>query len=326
MQKSHRLIAIFMALSIPLTALAQEWVWTDQPTPGAQNEAPSEEAAAEPSYSDGTLSETILLSEIMPNPEGTDTDTEWIELYNGGTVNVDLGNWSLDDEEGGSEPYIFPAGTVVEAQDFLVIERSVSNISLNNDTDEVRLFDFQSTVQDTVAYEGSPEGQSYARIGLEEWADAGTGGVAWAPWTIPVARAEAWFEADWEWTKDTTIGAQNPIYYFIEGTIKEWVPFEDRVRIETAGKKGASVELSLAKLTINPELKATVFGVGQSISGYATQKSDQTWELKKMTDATLATALPSPQKSNRKTILIILGAAVVGAAYYFIQGKPPFPR
>lgn len=318
MKKSPRLIAIFMALSmlIPLTALADEWIWTDQPTPGAQNESPSEEAASAPSYTDGTLSNAILLSEIMPNPEGTDTDTEWIELYNASTANVDLGNWSLDDEEGGSDPYVFPAGTVVEAQDFLVIPRNVSKLSLNNDTDEVRLFDFQNTVQDTVQYEGSPEGQSYARIGVEEWA-----GMAWATKLIPTAHAEAWFESPWEWTQDTTVGAQNPIYYFIEGTIKEWVPFEDRVRVE--GKKGA-VELSLAKLSMNPELKATVFDVGQNISGYATQKPDQTWELKKIADANFATGSSENKSKNslRKTILLMVGALVVGLGYLLVHKKP----
>lgn len=317
MKKSSGLIAIFMALIIPLTALADEWVWTDQPTPGAQNESPSEEAASAPSYTNGSLSDAILLSEIMPNPEGTDTDTEWIELYNAGTVNVDLGNWSVDDEEGGSDPYIFPADTVIEAQDFLVISRSVSKLSLNNDTDEVRLFDFQNTARDNVAYEGSPEGQSYARIGVEEWAEANTGGVAWEStrnFLIPMARAEAWFEADWEWTQDTTVGAQNPIYYFIEGTIKEWVPFEDRVRVES--KKGA-LELSLGSLTLNPELKATVFEVGQTIQGYATQKPDQTWELRKIADANFATGPTESKTSNslRKTILLIAGALVVGFGY-----------
>ncbi len=331
MKKSPRLIAIFMALSmlIPLTALADEWIWTDQPTPGAQNEAPSEEATSAPSYTDGTLSNAILLSEVMPNPEGTDTDTEWIELYNASTANVDLGNWSLDDEEGGSDPYIFPAGTVVEAQDFLVIPRSMSKLSLNNDTDTVRLFDFQNTAQDTVIYEGSPEGQSYARIGMEEWAGANTGGMAWTSnpvqrlvaQFIPTAHASEWFESPWEWTQDTTVGAQNPVYYFIEGTIKEWVPFEDRVRVE--GKKGA-LELSLASLTLNPELKATVFEVGQTIKGYATQKTDRTWELRKIADADFATA-PSEDKSKnnlRKTILLMAGALGVGVGYLLVHKKP----
>lgn len=331
MKKSPGLIAIFVALIIPLTALADEWVWTDQPTPGAQNESPSEESTSAPSYTNGTLSDAILLSEIMPNPEGTDTDTEWIELYNASTANVDLGNWSLDDEEGGSDPYIFPAGTVVEAQDFLVISRSVSKLSLNNDTDTVRLFNFQNTAQDSVTYDGSPEGQSYARIGVEEWAGANTGGVAWRPTDslghrmaaklVPTAHAEAWFESDWEWTQDTTVGAQNPIYYFIEGTIKEWVPFEDRVRVES--KKGA-LELSLASLTLNPELKATVFEVGQTIQGYATQKSDQTWELRKIADANFATG-PSEDKTKnslRKTILLMAGALVVGFGYLLVHKKP----
>ncbi|QDV24972.1 Ig-like domain-containing protein [Aureliella helgolandensis] len=42
----------------------------------------------------------IVISEIMYNPNGGEPQTEWVELYNRGTTTIDLGGWTLDDEDG----------------------------------------------------------------------------------------------------------------------------------------------------------------------------------------------------------------------------------
>ena len=150
MKKSHPLIALFFSVFLGSHVLAANWAWSSEPTPGALNLFPAgEEEEIEGDLANGDLSENIILSEIMPNPEGTDTDTEWIEIYNTSTTDINLGNWSLYDAEGGSAPFVFPANTVVEAQDFLVIYRNESGLALNNDTDSVRLFDFEENLQDS---------------------------------------------------------------------------------------------------------------------------------------------------------------------------------
>lgn len=304
----NRLIGFLMCALIPAAAMAAEWEWTTDPTPGSKNNLVTENGDGPENYENGTLSKSIILSEVMPNPEGTDNETEWIELYNNGTTNVDLGNWSLDDEEGGSKPYIFPAGTIIEAQDFLVITRADSKLALNNDTDEVRLFDFQGNPQDSVLYNGSPEGQSYARISLEAIAKTKKPLAL----LIPTAHAQSWVNAPWEWTPDITQGSINPIYHFIAGTITNVIPFEDQIQLQTDTEL---LTVSLKALTLNPELKKTAFSIGNQIQGYATLKND-VFELKRFENSTQM-ASPTPFGHSKKIqYLALLITAGIGAIIY----------
>lgn len=295
----------------PFAFASDGWTWTAELTPGAENVLVTEEGETQESYSNGNLSTDILLSEVLPNPEGSDTEEEWIEIYNAGSTDVDLGNWSLDDEEEGSSAYVFPAGTQIEAQDFLVIYRSNSDISLNNDADEVRLFDFEGTLQDSVLYESSPEGQSYARISLaRESANAG-----WMSAWIPTARAETFKETPWEWTSDLTLGALNPLYYFIEGTIQEMVAFENKVILDD---HGTLLHVSLNHLELNEELKKSIFSPGNTIQGYATLISENLFELKRLAETNLAPSSNSPTPKYRK-ILLLTTLALGAISFYVYQ-------
>ncbi len=303
MRVIHSIAGITLSLFLVTPALAATWAWTNEPTPGALNlfseDNPEE---AEESFEDGALSENIILSEIMPNPEGTDTDTEWIEIYNTGTTDIDLGNWSLDDEEGGSDPYVFPANTVIEAQDFLVIYRIDSDIALNNDSDSVQLFDFEGTLLDDVTYEdNAPEGESYARILVE---DQETGLLSFLISTAHAKASPSWEEASWDWTKDLTQGTTNPIYYFIDGTIQEIIPFENTVRIKTDQEE---MNVSLNELNINEALKTSLFKPGNQITGYASLSSNNTYKLQRLNNNN-ESINPSPIAStNRLKQLSLLG-------------------
>lgn len=109
-------------------------------------------------------SNAVVINEFLPNPAGSDTENEFIELKNTGNEEVDLSGWRLDDMEGGSAPYAFPAGTVMGAGSVKVFLRSESKIALNNTGDSVRLRDPAGVVKSAYTYTASgPEGQSYNR-------------------------------------------------------------------------------------------------------------------------------------------------------------------
>lgn len=111
----------------------------------------------EPVYAD-----SVRINEFLPNPAGTDTDAEFIELLNTGEAAVDISGWKLDDIEGGSSAYVFPEGTVLAAGQMVAFYQSVTKITLNNDTDDVRLFSPAGAVKSQATYSGSPaEGQSF---------------------------------------------------------------------------------------------------------------------------------------------------------------------
>lgn len=136
---------------------------TEQGTPKAKNSKIAE-------YSD-----KVIISEILPNPSGEETEEEFIELYNGDIVEVDLEDWILEDASGNDYAISmndFPGGTIVAPGEYFVIYRRQSGIALNNSgEEEVRLTNPDDQEVDFVIYNNPsgknsvPEDWSYNRIG-----------------------------------------------------------------------------------------------------------------------------------------------------------------
>ena len=103
----------------------------------------------------------LIISEFIPNPEGSD-DHEWIELYNNSDQDINLLGWQVDDQDGGSKPYIIQEELIILANSFLLIPREQSKITLNNSEDSVRLLTPLGEVWQEVEYQGISEGQSQA--------------------------------------------------------------------------------------------------------------------------------------------------------------------
>ena len=188
--------------------------WTEEPTPGEENtllRAEDEEASPESTFEDGDLSDEVEISEVFPNPEGPDTEEEWIELTNGGSEAVNLGNWTIDDGDGGSDPYIFPDDTVIDPGETLIIYRTESEIALNNSNETVILSDFTGEEMDEVTYESSEEDQSYAKIQVEEVESlqASASGLGNTVFSL------------WQWVSPSP-GAHNPVWKQIKGDVLEW--------------------------------------------------------------------------------------------------------
>jgi len=104
----------------------------------------------------------IMITELLPNPSGSDTELEWIEIYNAGPTPVDLVNWQLDDAEAGSHPYIITDNMTILPGEYLVFNRPTTKIALNNNYDSVRLFDAQGNLANEVSYNQVAEDASYA--------------------------------------------------------------------------------------------------------------------------------------------------------------------
>jgi hypothetical protein len=66
-----------------------------------------------------SASTSVVINEIMYHPIDGDNRKEYVELYNRGSVAVDLTGWSLSDGLG----FAFPDGTVISAQGYLVVAR-----------------------------------------------------------------------------------------------------------------------------------------------------------------------------------------------------------
>lgn len=128
--------------------------------PAEQNqpEAPSQE----PSYD---LTADIRINEFLPDPAGSDME-EWIEIWNQMNRVADLTGWKIDDGEGGSNAFEFPAGSQLLPGSYTLLPRQQTGLQLNNDLDSIRLIRPDGIIKDQVVYGEAPEGSSYAKDGI----------------------------------------------------------------------------------------------------------------------------------------------------------------
>ena len=118
----------------------------------------------------------VVINEVLPAPKtsdydqsgGVDSKDEWIELHNTESRPIDLTGWTLGDN---SKPqrYEFDANTIIEPNGFLTITNRQSKIALNNDGDEVYLYDPSGLLVDKLVYDKSHDDAGWARFdtGLE---------------------------------------------------------------------------------------------------------------------------------------------------------------
>ncbi|MBI2844956.1 MAG: lamin tail domain-containing protein [Chloroflexi bacterium] len=93
---------------------------------------------------------------------------EWVELYNASDAPVDLGGWILDDsdDKGSSNPYLIPPGTIIPAKGRIVLFRSTTHITLNDEKETVRLLHPDGTQADRYRYKKTPGyDRSFSRRG-----------------------------------------------------------------------------------------------------------------------------------------------------------------
>ncbi len=144
-------------------------------------------------------SKIVVINEFLPNPAGSD-ESEWIELKNLGSAEIDLAGWKIDDSEGGSRPYTLPPETIIKANGFLLLERQKTKIALNNTSDSVRLFNSAGDLVDQIDYEEAKESLAFARDQ----------------------------DGNWSWTKTPTAGGENLITPLVETKISKTAQNQNR--------------------------------------------------------------------------------------------------
>ena len=123
---------------------------------------PKEEAV--PSKS-ATIGAKIILTEFLPNPERSDAEGEWIEIYNTGS-DANISGYIVADRVGSPKKYKLPEGTVIKSKQYLAFYSGKTPISLNNDGDAVELQSADGVVFNYTPNSGKgPEGASFALVG-----------------------------------------------------------------------------------------------------------------------------------------------------------------
>lgn len=64
---------------------------------------------------------SIVISEIMYDPDGSDTNREWLELYNNGSSDVDISGWKLFEADTNHGLSSYSGGTSIASDGYVVI-------------------------------------------------------------------------------------------------------------------------------------------------------------------------------------------------------------
>jgi len=107
----------------------------------------------------------IVFNELLPSPEGADSENEWIELYNQNDYEVDLTDWLVRDTTGSSKSYAL--NDRIAPYGYLLLKRPETGITLNNDGDGLILINPNEEVIDSVNFGKADQNKSYIRTSSE---------------------------------------------------------------------------------------------------------------------------------------------------------------
>lgn len=109
-------------------------------------------------FPNSSYASEVVLNEIFANPE--DEKDEFIELYNNSENEVDLSGWKVAD--------LVKDYTIVDikipGKGFLVLDKSLSGITLNNSDEKVSLLDSNNNTVDEYSYKVTIENKSWSRV------------------------------------------------------------------------------------------------------------------------------------------------------------------
>lgn len=81
---------------------------------------------AEHEYHELAVTGDVVINEFLASNDIIQADQDgeyddWIELYNNSSENIDLGGYYLSDDANDLTQWVFPAGTVIDANDYLIV-------------------------------------------------------------------------------------------------------------------------------------------------------------------------------------------------------------
>jgi hypothetical protein len=138
----------------------------DEPEPAED----TPESDATPTYKQDAL----LVTELLPNP--TDTQEEFIEIFNNSTSDIALAGWKLRDASGksftiGEDDIQIQGTTIIRPNQFVFVTQTSSKIHLNNSGGEtIELISPDDVVITSVSYpDKAPAGASYSHFEDGAW-------------------------------------------------------------------------------------------------------------------------------------------------------------
>ena len=129
-----------------------------------------------------TVQSALVLSEVMASNKGSVPDEngdypDWIELYNSGSAELDVGGFGLTDDFTEGVKYVFPSGTKVPAGGYIVVWCSGENTGglvapfRISTSDSIVLFDVTGNTLDTLVLRSVATGNTLAKDASGAWVE-----------------------------------------------------------------------------------------------------------------------------------------------------------
>lgn len=144
---------------MPVTGVVAREIIPVQPTDPA-DDTPDPEPQIDPD----ALIEHPIITELLPDADGSDVGNEFIELYNPTAVAIHLDNYKLRVGPGLEKAYSFPTGAVIEPSSYLVYTNSQISFTLVNTTSSIELEYKGQLVWEAITYTDPPTSESWALV------------------------------------------------------------------------------------------------------------------------------------------------------------------
>lgn len=113
--------------------------------------------------------EVLYINEFFPNPDGADTDLEWLELFNPGSADIKLREFIL--KVNGKNLHVFEEDEVVKAGSYFLVpftKAPLPNCGNQPCTAKIELFKAGNLVHEVV-YDKTANGKSWSRKDDNTW-------------------------------------------------------------------------------------------------------------------------------------------------------------
>jgi hypothetical protein len=152
------------------------------PTPEAEpTPTPTEEPIEEEEEVIPEVYLSLLLSELYIDPVEplSDSQDEWVEIYNPNNEAVDLEGYTIYTGATFSYKHVFGSTDIIDANSYLTISSGTSSLALSNSGGAAKIIDPDGQILDQTTYESAKEGQAWAKTvdGNWQWTATPTGGA-----------------------------------------------------------------------------------------------------------------------------------------------------
>lgn len=197
------------------------WQWTASPTPGAENLLGGGKGGS--ATNSGIPLANLVINEMFINPSApqSDSNDEFVEIYNPNSLSVELSDYQLQTGSSFKTHFTLPS-VVLGSGQYAVFYSRDSNVALGNSGGNARLVDgFGNIISEGHSYDEAEEGDSWSK-----------------------------FDSSWQWTSTPTPGAHN--------SFTESAKSLKKAKVKSVATKKAASKKSVAKKAKKVKAKEAV--------------------------------------------------------------------